>query len=145
MANDRRNRAARRTPRVVEEPSLIERYRVWIISGIAAAVVLVAIAIIAIKATGGGSKSSTSAENQPAQQGAGTSIVAAIAAIPATTFDAVGTGSYQGGIAPAAAVDRERQAGRLLLRRGVVPLLRRRTLGAGGGAGPLRHVRQRRP
>ena len=122
MANDRRNRAARRqaanrppsnqppserppamqsvsrrVPRVIEEPSLIERYRVWIISGVAAAVILVVIAIVALKATGGGSKSSTSAENPPATQGAGDTIASQIAALPVTTFDAAGTGTYQSG------------------------------------------------
>jgi hypothetical protein len=131
MANDRRNRAARRqgaanrpsgnrppatqpenrppamqtvnrrTPRVIEEPSLIERYRIWILSGVAAAVILVVIAIIAIKATGGGSKSGTSAENPPAVQGTGDAIVSQIAALPATTLDAAGTGTYQGGFNPA--------------------------------------------
>lgn len=115
MANDRRNRAAgrqddnrppamqsvnRRRPRGIDEPSLIERYRVWIISGVAAAVLLVVIAIVVIKATGSGSNNGGAA-NQPAMPGAGAAIVGVIATIPATTFDAAGTGTYQGGVTAA--------------------------------------------
>jgi thiol-disulfide isomerase/thioredoxin len=92
--------ASRRVPRVIEEPSFIERFRTWIISGVAAAVLLVVVAIIVLKATSGGSSSGNNAVAQPASAGSGTALVAAISAIPVTTFDAVGTGTYKGGVQP---------------------------------------------
>lgn len=85
-----RRAASQLSPR---PPTLVERYRVWILGGLAAVVIVAIIVIVALKAGSGGSSApSTAAQSTPAAS----TLIAEVTGVPAATLDAVGRGTASG-------------------------------------------------
>jgi len=80
-------------------PTMIERYRGWILGGVAAIIVVALGTIVVLKFGPTTAGKEIAAGAQPADP----ALVAALGQIPASTFDAVGAGSVDVGMKPLAA------------------------------------------